>query len=176
MKLPLTKQITHDIGYSANLLDLGQSCSCLVLLGIWRSPRLYQVCPFELGSVEPPCTCGMCSTCMVSLFFQVLFGSTSWSNHAYFMHTHRYMILSLFTHFRGVGMKRPFRPTTFRDHLSKSSFLFSFPKNCIQQLPLPTSQARAGGSRQFKQVVVVDIAVVVVLVVVVVDLHLIHLV
>ena len=113
-----------------------------------------------------------------SLFnFHVLFGVTSWSNHAYFMHTHRYMILSLFyTYFRGVGMKRPFRPTTFRDHLSKSSFLFSFPKNCIQQLPLPTSQARAGRSRQFKQVVVVDIAVVVVLVVVVVDLHLIHLV
>ena len=87
------------------------------------------------------------------------------------------MILSLFyTYFRGVGMKRPFRPTTFRDHLSKSNFLFSFFKNCIQQLPLPTSQARAGGSWQFKQVVVVDIAVVVVLVVVVVDLHLIHLV
>ena len=64
------------------------------------------------------------------LIFHVLFGSTSWSNHAYFMHTHRYMILSLFTYFRGVGMKRPFRPTTFRDHLSKSSFLFSFFKNC----------------------------------------------
>ena len=49
-------------------------------------------------------------------------------------------------------------------------------QNCLQQLPLPTSQARAGGRWQFKQVVVVDIAVVVVLVVVVVDLHLIHLV
>ena len=149
-----------------------------MLLGIWRSPRLYQVCPFELASVEPPCTCAMCSTCMgESIFSYFLFGSTSWSNHAYFMHTHRYMNLSLFyTYFRGVGMKRPFRPTTFRDHLSKSNFLFSFFKNCIQQLPLPTSQARAGGSWQFKQVVVVDIAVVVVLVVVVVDLHLIHLV
>jgi len=47
--------------------------------------------------------------------------------------------------------------------------------NNISRPPLPTSQARAGGSWQFKQVVVVDIAVVVVLVVVVVDLHLIHL-
>ena len=131
MKFPLTKQIIYDIGYSANLLDLCQSCSCLVLLCIWRSPRLYQVCPFELASVEPPCTCAMCSTCMGSFDFSCfLFGSTSWSNHAYFMHTHRYMIISLFTYFRGVGMKRPFRPTTFRDHLSKSSFLFSFFKNC----------------------------------------------
>ena len=83
----------------------------------------------------------------VSFFFYLLFGVTSWSNHAYFMHTHRYMILSLFyTYFRGVGMKRPFRPTTFRDHLSKSNFLFSFFKNCIQLLPLPASQARAGRS------------------------------
>ena len=72
MKFPLTKQITYDIGYSANLLDLCQSCSCLVLLGIWRSPRLYQVCPFELASVEPPCTCAMCSTCMGSFDFSCL--------------------------------------------------------------------------------------------------------
>jgi len=40
---------------------------------------------------------------------------------------------------------------------------------------LPTPQARARGSRQFKQVVVVDVAVVVVLVEIVVDLHLFHL-
>ena len=53
---------------------------------------------------------------------------------------------------------------------------FSPSSKIVQQLPLPTSQARAGGSWQFKQVVVVDVAVVVVLVVVVVDLHLIHLV
>ena len=42
----------------------------------------------------------------------------------------------------------------------------------VQNIPLPTPQARARGSRQFEQVVVVDIAVVVVLVEVVVDLHL----
>ena len=48
--------------------------------------------------------------------------------------------------------------------------------NKVQNIPLPTPQARARGSRQFEQVVVVvDIAVVVVLVEVVVDLHLFHL-
>ena len=44
--------------------------------------------------------------------------------------------------------------------------------NKVQNVPLPTPQSRTGRSRQFKQVVVVDIAVVVVLVEVVVDLHL----
>jgi len=47
--------------------------------------------------------------------------------------------------------------------------------NNISGPSLPTPQARAGGSRQFEQVVVVDVAVVVVLVEVVVDLHLFHL-
>ena len=47
--------------------------------------------------------------------------------------------------------------------------------NKVQNIPLPTPQARARGSRQFKQVVVVDIAVVVVLVEVVVDLYLFNL-
>jgi len=44
--------------------------------------------------------------------------------------------------------------------------------NNVSGPSLPTPQARARGSRQFEQVVVVDIAVVVVLVEVVVDLHL----
>ena len=47
--------------------------------------------------------------------------------------------------------------------------------NKVKNIPLPTPQARTRGSRQFEQVVVVDIAVVVVLVEVVVDLHLFNL-
>jgi len=47
--------------------------------------------------------------------------------------------------------------------------------NYISGPSLPTPQAWARGSRQFKQVVVVDVAVVVVLVEIVVDLHLFHL-
>ena len=77
------------------------------------------------------------------------------------------------TYFRGVGTKRQFRPTTFRDHLERRKI--SSTKFFLQDIPLPTPQAWARGSRQFKQVVVVDVAVVVVLVEIVVDLHLFHL-
>ena len=77
------------------------------------------------------------------------------------------------TYFRGVGTKRQFRPTTFLDHLERRKI--SSTKFFLQDIPLPTPQAWARGSRQFKQVVVVDVAVVVVLVEIVVDLHLFHL-
>ena len=81
--------------------------------------------------------------------------------------------MEFFTYFRGVGTKRQFRPTTFRDHLERRKI--SSTKFFLQDIPLPTPQAWARGSRQFKQVVVVDVAVVVVLVEIVVDLHLFHL-
>ena len=79
------------------------------------------------------------------------------------------------TYFRGVGTKRQFRPTTFRDHLEENELHIFLNRVLLQNIPLPAPQARARGSRQFKQVVVVDIAVVVVLVEIVVDLHLFHL-
>ena len=161
--------ITLDVSVVLILLDGHIRCCCLWLLGKRRLLQSYQVCRFEQGCAALPCTCASASPHAWADPFLV------WCNnpaHCTITGTWWCRIYP-FTYFLGVGRKRQFRPTTFRDHLSWKTNIFK--KKLYKIVPLPTSQAGARGSRQLKQVVVVDIAVVVVLVEVVVDLHLFYL-